>query len=81
MRVLLDIKESKALFFMGLFRNFSFVKARPITVERTFSFQEVGKEADAVVKKKTSLQKKMHKKIFLLKFLVFGQIGILTTEH
>ena len=59
MRVLLDIKESKALFFMELLKNFSFVKARPITDERVFSFPRTEKDA---VEIETSLQKKDEKK-------------------
>ncbi|MBI2269672.1 MAG: hypothetical protein HYU69_04855 [Bacteroidetes bacterium] len=31
MKVLLDIKDSKAAFVMELLRNFSFVKAEPLT--------------------------------------------------
>ena len=31
MKVLLDIKDSKADFFMELLKNFSFVKAKPLT--------------------------------------------------
>ncbi|MEM9337174.1 MAG: hypothetical protein AAGA66_00475 [Bacteroidota bacterium] len=31
MKVILDIKDDKAAFFMEVLKNFSFVKARPLT--------------------------------------------------
>lgn len=31
MKILLDVKDSKAEFFMELLKNFSFVKAKPLT--------------------------------------------------
>ncbi|MBY0426138.1 MAG: hypothetical protein K2Q22_10910 [Cytophagales bacterium] len=31
MKVILDIKDSKAVFFMELLKNFSFVKANPLS--------------------------------------------------
>ena len=31
MKVILDIKDDKAAFFMELIKNFSFVKAQPLT--------------------------------------------------
>ena len=34
MRVVLEIKESKALFFMELLNNFSFVKVQPVADEK-----------------------------------------------
>jgi hypothetical protein len=34
MQVLLDIKDSKATFFMELLKNFSFVKAQPLTATK-----------------------------------------------
>jgi hypothetical protein len=50
MKVLLDVKESKALFFMELLKSFSFVKARPITNEQAFLFQKIERKADAIEK-------------------------------
>ena len=44
MKVLLDIKDNKALFVMELLRNFSFVKAKPITNEKAQLLREI-KEA------------------------------------
>lgn len=34
MKVLLDIPDNKAAFFMELLKNFSFVKAKPISPEK-----------------------------------------------
>jgi polyhydroxyalkanoate synthesis regulator phasin len=48
MKVLLDIKESKALFMMELLNNFSFVKAQPITKEKAFLLQEIREAVNAV---------------------------------
>jgi hypothetical protein len=36
MKVLLDIKDEKAIFFMELIKNFSFVKPKQITKKDTF---------------------------------------------
>ena len=44
MRILLDIKDSKAVFFMELLKNFSFVKAKPIDENKNI-FVEEFKEA------------------------------------
>jgi hypothetical protein len=48
MKVILDIMDSKALFFMQLLSNFSFVKARPITHETALLFQEMNEAVNAV---------------------------------
>jgi hypothetical protein len=48
MKVLLDIKESKALFMMELLNNFSFVKAQPITKEKALLLQEIREAVNAV---------------------------------
>jgi polyhydroxyalkanoate synthesis regulator phasin len=48
MKVLLDIKESKALFFMELIHNFSFVKVQPITNEKALLLQELREAVDTV---------------------------------
>ena len=34
MKVLLDIKENKSAFFMEVLKNFTYVKAKPITPEK-----------------------------------------------
>jgi polyhydroxyalkanoate synthesis regulator phasin len=48
MKVLLDIRESKALFLMELLNNFSFVKAMPITNEKALLLQELKEAVDIV---------------------------------
>ena len=48
MRVLLDVRDSKALFFMELLRDFSFVKIHPITSEKTLLLQEIKETVDSV---------------------------------
>jgi hypothetical protein len=44
MKVLLDIKDSKASFVMELLNNFSFVKSKPLTDEKAELIAEI-KEA------------------------------------
>ena len=44
MKVLLDIKDSKAEFFMELLRSFSYVKAKPLTPAKAQVLEEL-KEA------------------------------------
>ena len=41
MKVLLDIKDSKAQFVMELLQNLSFVKAKPITDEKAQLMSEI----------------------------------------
>ncbi|MDR0693738.1 MAG: hypothetical protein LBF81_00350 [Prevotellaceae bacterium] len=48
MKVLLDVKESKALFFMELINNFSFVEVQPITSEKALLLQEIKEAVDTV---------------------------------
>jgi hypothetical protein len=48
MKVLLDIEESKALFFLELLHNFSFVKVQPITNEKALLLQEIKEAVDTV---------------------------------
>jgi hypothetical protein len=57
MKVLLDIKESKALFFMELLNNFSFVKVQPVSERKTFLLQDTEK-IDVVAKRKTFMRRK-----------------------
>ncbi|MBK6963482.1 MAG: hypothetical protein IPH20_05915 [Bacteroidales bacterium] len=49
MKILVDIKDSKAAFIMELLNNFSFVKAKPITNEKALLMEEI-KEAVENVK-------------------------------
>ena len=44
MKVLLDIPDSKAPFFMELLKNFSFVKAKPLSAHKAKVLEDV-KEA------------------------------------
>lgn len=44
MKVLLDIKDSKAKFIMELLTNFPYVKSKPITNEKALLIEEI-KEA------------------------------------
>ena len=60
MKVLLDIRENKALFFLELLNNFSFVKAKPVT--RDLLLQEINERADTAVEIETLAQKKVAKK-------------------
>ena len=46
--MVLDIKESKASFFMELLNNFSFVKARTVTNEKALLLQEIKEAVDTV---------------------------------
>lgn len=49
MKLLLDIKDNKASFFMEVLKNFSFVKAKTITPEKALLIEEI-KEAVEEVK-------------------------------
>jgi len=44
MKVLLDIKDNKAAFFMELLKNFSYVKTKPLTPTKAKFLEEL-KEA------------------------------------
>lgn len=48
MRVLLDIKDSKVDFVLEMLRNFSFIKAKPLTPYKTKVLQDL-KESVAEV--------------------------------
>lgn len=41
MKVLLDINDKKAAFFMELLKNFSYVKARPLTPTKAQFLEEL----------------------------------------
>jgi hypothetical protein len=41
MKVLLEIKDDKAAFFLEVLKNFSFVKAKPLSVETPLLLQEI----------------------------------------
>ena len=46
MKVILDIKDNKAAFVMELLKNFSFVKAKPITKEKAQLIEEIKEAVD-----------------------------------
>ncbi len=46
MKVLLDIKDSKASFFMEVLKNFPFVKAKCITSEKALLINELKEAAE-----------------------------------
>jgi len=46
MKVLLDIRENKALFIMELLSSFSFVKVQPVTDEKALLLQEIKESVD-----------------------------------
>ncbi|MCL2417063.1 MAG: hypothetical protein FWD02_03910 [Bacteroidales bacterium] len=48
MKVLVDVRESKALFLMELLNNFSFVKVQPLTNEKALLLREIKESVDAV---------------------------------
>ena len=48
MKVLLDVKESKALFLMELLNNFSFVKVESITDEKALLLHELKEAVNTV---------------------------------
>jgi len=59
MKILLDIKESKVLFFMELLNNFPFVKIQPFTNEKKLFLQKVANGSDAFVGIEESTPKKI----------------------
>ena len=48
MKLILDIKDTKAPFVMELLGNFSFVKMKPITKEKALLLHEIKEAVDAV---------------------------------
>ena len=46
MKVLLDIKDSKAAFFMELLNSFSYVKAKPLTPAKAQVLEELKKSVE-----------------------------------
>jgi hypothetical protein len=41
MKILLEIQDNKASFFMELLKNFRFIKAKPITAENAQLLEEI----------------------------------------
>jgi hypothetical protein len=56
MKVLLDIRESKALFVMELLNSFSFVKVQAITNEKALLLQEIKEAVNLVNSEKKGKQ-------------------------
>ena len=48
MKVVLEIKDSRASFIMELLNNFSFVKIKPITNEKALLLSEIREAVDIV---------------------------------
>ena len=48
MKILLDIKDNKAHFFMELIKNFSFVKAKPLTDNKALFLEELKEATEEV---------------------------------
>ena len=46
MKILLDIRDNKAAFFMEVLKNFSFVKAKPLTKEKAQLVEEIKEVVD-----------------------------------
>ena len=46
MKLILEIQDNKAQFFLELIKNFSFVKAKPITPEKALLMEEVKEAVD-----------------------------------
>lgn len=46
MKILLDIKDNKAAFFMELLKSFNFVKAEPLSGEKELLIKEIKESVD-----------------------------------
>lgn len=46
MKLMLDIKDSKAGFFMELLKSFNFVKSEPLSPEKELLIREIKEAAD-----------------------------------
>ena len=57
MKVILDIKDDKAAFFMELLKNFSFVKAKPITPNKAEVLEELKEAVEELSQVKTGKKK------------------------
>ena len=49
MKILLEIKDSKAAFFMELLKSFSFVKAKPLTPYKAKVLEDVKEAVDEMI--------------------------------
>jgi hypothetical protein len=48
MKILLDIKDQKAAFIMELLKNFSYVKARPLSAEDAMILEELNDAVESM---------------------------------
>jgi hypothetical protein len=65
MKVILDIKDDKAAFFLEVLKNFSFVKAEPITPVKAQFLKELAGAVDEVKQAKKGKVKLQSAKDFL----------------
>lgn len=65
MKVLLDIKDNKATFFMELLKSFSYVKAQPLTPEKAQFLKELKGSVEEVILAKQGKLKLQSAKDFL----------------
>ena len=57
MKVILDIKDDKAAFFMEVLKNFSFVKAKPLTPYKADVFEGLKEAVEELNQVKTKKKK------------------------
>jgi hypothetical protein len=65
MKILLEIKDSKAAFFMELLKSFSFVKAEPISNDKASFLKELKESTKEVALAKKGKLKLQSAKDFL----------------
>jgi hypothetical protein len=65
MRVLLDIKDSKAAFVMELLNSFSFIKAKELTQEKALLVEEMNEAVEEMKLIKTGKKKARNAEDFL----------------
>lgn len=65
MKILLDIKDTKVAFFMELLKNFSYVKAKPLSPQKALFFEELKGSIEEVNQAKKGKLKLQSAKDFL----------------
>ncbi len=65
MKVLLDIKDKKAAFFMELLKSFSYVKTQPLTPQKAQFLKELKGSVDEIILAKQGKLKLQSAKEFL----------------
>ncbi|OFX54764.1 MAG: hypothetical protein A2046_00510 [Bacteroidetes bacterium GWA2_30_7] len=48
MKILLDVKDNKATFFMELLQNFRYVKAKPINSDKALLIEELSEAVEEI---------------------------------